>query len=191
MLNEWRQLYLRCAFEFCHLEVADYSWEKMSDREWQKEGSERIRWDPDRYIYRPYLFIPLVHGDMCWTCVCFSGQSTINKMERKNRAWPAPTNSSSAVRANRLKSSFGVCSAPGVLDPLVSSLSDLQVVLSHLIMVQAPWIFKEWLSDTCQTSLTRLMESTMVSAWLMNGWDSAAVAVKTFLMHHVVLANRM
>lgn len=55
-----------------------------------------------------------------------------------------------------------VCSGrPGVLDPLVSALSDLQIALSHLIMVQALWIFKEWLSDTCQTSLTRLMESTI------------------------------
>lgn len=32
-----------------------------------------------------------------------------------------------------------VCSgSPGVLDPLASALSDLQIVLSHLIMVQAP-----------------------------------------------------
>lgn len=52
----------------------------------------------------------------------------------------------------------------GVLDPLVSALSDLRIVHSHLIMVQSPWIFKEWLSDTCQTSLTRLMKSAAVTS---------------------------
>lgn len=96
-----------------------------------------------------------------------------------------------------------VCSGrPGVLDPLVSALSDLQIALSHLIMVQALWIFKEWLSDTCQTSLTRLMESTISE---MVDWPGLPCGLshkldfffyyccplKCFLVHHVVLANRM
>lgn len=95
-----------------------------------------------------------------------------------------------------------VCSGrPGVLDPLASALSDLQIALSHLIMVQALWIFKEWLSDTCQTSLTRLMESTISE---MVDWPGLPCGLshkldfffycwplKCFLVHHVVLANRM
>lgn len=122
----------------------------------------------------------------------FSGHSIIKKTPSENEreaAWPLLTNSSESRQAQEWLQHLP--ESPGVLDPLVCALSDLQVVLSHLIMAQAPWIFKERLSDTCQTSLTRLMEGAIVSVRQMIGGDGSVVAVKTFLMHRVVLANRM
>lgn len=101
--------------------------------------------------------------ETCAGHVCLSGHCTIRKIQREKSSL-SRTNKLIAVvslRADRPESGFGrrrVCSgSPGALGPLVSALSDLQIASSHPIMAQAPWIFKEWLSDTCQTSLTRLM----------------------------------
>lgn len=94
--------------------------------------------------------------DMCASRV--TAQSGRYREREREKSSLSSTNKLILISESQ-RAQESVCSgSPGVLDPLVS---DLQIVLSHLIMVQAPWIFKEWLSDTCQKSLTRLMESTI------------------------------
>lgn len=208
-------MYSLC-FGFVGYSSMEKSCARASEKEKQRvrEGREARRYNMIQTVSTADC-IQLFHWCMetCagHVCVRLSGHCTIRKIQREKqpgRHWQThlhlwePTGPRVA--------SVSVCSgSPGVLDPLVSALSDLQVVLSHLIMLQPPWIFKEWLSDTCQTSLTRLMESTVVSVRQMIGRDSPVALLTNcilfiyvdvgwplkgfffFLVRHVVLVNRM
>lgn len=78
---------------------------------------------------------------MCVSASQVTAQSGRYTERRERGAAPDQLILSSSLRARRGQEWPRYQSArggPGVLDPLVSALSDLQVVLSHLIMVQAP-----------------------------------------------------
>lgn len=112
----WPNIYLLC-FGFVGYSSVEKFWAREGESELDSErgkASEAIQYDPDRFDCRVYPVIPLVRGNMCWTCVCASqvtaqsGRQKERERERK-AACPALTISSSSLRANRLKSGFSIC----------------------------------------------------------------------------------
>lgn len=79
-------------------------------------GSEPAQYDPDRLDCRSYPAIPLVHGNMCRTCVHVPLRSLHNQENTERKAArPALTSSSSSPRANGPESGFsmGLLGEPG------------------------------------------------------------------------------
>lgn len=80
--------------------------------------------------------------ETCAGHVCVPLRSLHNQKDRQRHEQPGQHKQNSPlISAERAGSSFSkpVCSeGPRALDPLASTLSDLQIILSHLVMVQAP-----------------------------------------------------
>lgn len=58
----------------------------------RRKESEAKQYNPDRFDCRVYPVIPLVHGNMCWTCVCTSQVTAQSGRQRENErraAWLA------------------------------------------------------------------------------------------------------
>lgn len=135
---------------------------KCSGKNRRREKSEAIQTASTAAYVQSYQWCMetcAVH--VCAFLMSLSHRKREADTEGHGQLWQTPPHH----RASRPRGGgLSLCSGSlRVLDPLVPALSDLQVVLSYLIMVQAPWIVKEWLSDTCPTSLARLMESTVGS----------------------------